>query len=174
MTTAIRWPSFLLVTLIVVVVQATGFDQLPLPGGSRLDLSLVLVVGIGFAAMPDEAAVQGFVIGLATDMFQFGPFGLHALVYSLAGWSLAALRLRVLDAGASFRTVQAAGAVALVTTLTWFAGRTFGQAPPPASQWLVRLTVASLCGAVLVHPATRLGRWMLKEQESSAEMVRSG
>lgn len=132
------------------------------------------MVGIGFAALPNQAAVQGFVIGLATDVFQFGPFGLHALVYCLAGWSLATLRLRVLEAGASFRTIQAAGAVAVVTVMTWFAGRTFGQASPPASQWLGRLAVTSLCGAILVHPATRLGRWMLNEEESSTEAVRSG
>lgn len=174
MILTIRWPLFLLVTLVVVIVQATGFDQMQLPGSSRLDLALLLVVGIGFAARPDEAAVQGFVLGLATDLFQFGPFGLHALVFCLVGWSLATLRIRVLEPGASFRTVQAAGAVAMVTALTWFAGGTFGQAAPPANQWPARLILAALCGAVLVHPATRLGSRMLDPADASGEMVRGG
>ena len=174
MILTIRWPLFLLVTVVVVIVQATVFDQIRLPVNSRLDLALLLVVGIGFAARTDEAAVQGFVLGLATDLFQFGPFGLHALVYCLVGWSLATLRIRVLEAGASFRTVQAVGAVAMITALTWFTGGTFGQAGPPANQWPARLIVAALCGAILVHPATRLGNKMLDPADASGEMVRGG
>lgn len=165
----IRWGASALVVISAVVVQSAGFDQAEIFGRGRLDLPLLLVVGIGFVARADEAAILGFGVGLLVDLTQFGPFGLHALVYCLAGWALAETRIRMLEAGASFRTVQGAGAVALVTAVTWFAGGIFGQDPPRGSDWLVRLALSALLGAVLVHPVARVAQWMVGPRSAAGD-----
>ena len=164
----IRWPLALAVMLVTVLVQASGFDQVAMPGNSRLDLPLLLLVGIGLVGSANTAALAGFVLGLMVDLFQFGPFGIHALVYCLAAWTLVNARVRVLEAGASFRTVQGAGAVVVVTALTWFVGGVFGQDPPALDQWLPRLGWSALFGAGLVHFAARLAGRMLTDVSSAA------
>lgn len=171
----IRWPLALLAMLATVLVQAGGLDQVALPNNSRLDLPLLLLVGIGLVGSAENAAVTGFVLGLLVDLFQFGPFGIHALVYCLAAWTLVNVRVRLLEAGASFRTIQGAGSVVVVTALTWFVGGVFGQDPPPLDEWLPRLGWSAVFGAVLVHLATRSARWMLADPAgtSSGEPVRA-
>lgn len=164
----VRWPVALLVMLTTVLVQASGFDQVALPANSRLDLPLLLLVGIGLVGSANTAALAGFVLGLMVDLFQFGPFGIHALVYCLAAWTLVNARVRILEAGASFRTIQGAGAVVVVTALTWFVGGVFGQDPPPFDQWLPRLGWSAIFGAILVHLAARLAGRMLVDVASAA------
>jgi rod shape-determining protein MreD len=156
----IRGPMTVAVISVTAVVQTVAFDQVRLLGGARIDLPLLLVVGVGFLAQPDEAAGLGFATGLIVDLSQFGPFGMHALVFCLAAWSLCLARIRMFETGFSFRSVQGAGAVMVVTALTWLVGGIFGQSPPVGRQWIQQLILAGLQGALLVHPARRVASWL--------------
>ncbi len=173
MMTRLRTSYALAMVTVAAVLQAVTFDQIRV-FGSRIDLPLLLVVGIGFVTRPNEAAVLGFAAGLLVDLYQFGPFGLHALVLCVAAWALSVARIRMLEAGASFRSVQGAGAVSIVTALTWTVGGIFGESPPDGTEWLIQLALASLQGAVLVHPATRIASLLLDpEIGASQEAVSS-
>ena len=171
-----RWPLAVLAMLLAVIAQASGLDRVPLPSGSRIDVPLLMVAGIGLVVAADKAPLAAFLLGLIVDLFQFGPFGIHALVYCLAAWALVNARVRVLEAGTSFRTAQGAGAVVAVTALTWFVGGVFGQDAPSLDQWFPRLAWSARYGAVLVHPVTRLVRWLFSDRSlmSSDEPVRAG
>jgi rod shape-determining protein MreD len=161
---SIRWGYALLAIATAAVTQAVVFDQILLIGGRiRIDAPLLLIVGLGFVARTEDAALLAFVTGLMVDLFQFGPFGLHALVYTLAVWSIGVARVRLLQPGTSFRVVQGAAAVTLVTGLSWMLGSVFGQDPPGGSRALVGLVGAALVGAVFGAAATGVARWMIDE-----------
>ncbi len=162
MTTRFRWLHIVIVVVAIVIAQVETFDQTLLVNRVRLDLPLYLLVGIGFVSRSDEALLLGFVIGLAVDLFQFSPFGLNALLFGLVGWVLAEARVRMLQPGTSFRTVQGALAAIAITAVSWFAGTVFNQDPPPFNNaTLINLGVIGIVGAVLVHPATFLAGWMI-------------
>jgi len=164
MSGAIRWGRALVALLAVSILQAVFFDQLAFVGRVRVDAPLLLVVGLAFAADLDAAAVLAFIVGMLVDVFQFGPFGLHALVYLLAVWGIVAARVRLFQLGATVQAVQGAIAVGLVTGLTWVVGRVFGQAPPSGGRLVVGLLGAVLMGAILSSPAARVAGWMLGER----------
>ncbi len=160
-----RWSHIVIVIGAVVIAQVATFDQTLVAGTVRLDLPLYLLIGVGFVARSDEAALLGFVVGLSVDLFQFSPFGLNALLFGIVGWSLAEARVRMLQPGTTFRTFQGALAAVAVTSLSWFAGAIFEQDPPPfTNRTLGILATIGIIGGVLVHPATRLARWMVDTQ----------
>ena len=160
----IRWLHFAFAALAAVMLQVSVFDRFQPFDVGRVDLPLMLVVGVGFVARAGDAAILGFLTGLFVDTMQFGPFGLSALVYSLAAWLIVLARLRMLAPGTPFRTVQGALIVVLVTAATWGAGAVFGlRAEPLDAESLTRLAVAGSVGAFLVHPLTSVAQWMIDE-----------
>ncbi len=161
----IRWVYALLAIATATVAQAVIFDQLIFVGGRvRLDAPLLLVVGLGFVARTEDAALLAFITGLMVDLFQFGPFGLHALVYTLAVWSIGVVRVRLLQPGTSFRVVQGALAVMVVTSLSWLVGAVFGQDPPRGWRAIVGVLGAGFAGAILGPTMARVARWMTDER----------
>jgi rod shape-determining protein MreD len=158
----IRWGYALLAIVTATVAQAVVFDQALLFGDRvRIDGPLLLIVGLGFVADTKDAALLAFVTGLMVDLFQFSPFGLHALVYTLAVWSIGVARVRLLQPGTGFRVVQGASAVVLVTGLSWLVGAVFGQDPPRGWRAATGLAGAAVAGALLGNAMTRVARWMI-------------
>ncbi|MEZ5378746.1 MAG: rod shape-determining protein MreD [Acidimicrobiales bacterium] len=164
----VRWGHALTTILAVVLVQVTVFDRYQPLEAVRVDVPLVLIVAVGFVATPSDAAILGFTTGILLDTMQFGPFGLSALVYCLAAWLIVMARLRVLQPGATFRTVQGATIVVLVTGATWAAGTVFGLRPPEFGlESIGRLLLAGAIGAALVHPLTHAASWMVDDHDRS-------
>lgn len=162
MSGRIRWAHVVVVLTAASVLQTGIFDQTSLFGRIRIDLLILVMLGIGFATDQRTAALLGFVTGLTVDLFRFGPFGLHALLFCLAGWLLATGRDRMLQAGSSFRTVQGAIAAATITGATWIGAAVFGQTPPPFdNETLLDLLLIAIVGGLFVHPADRIGQWMV-------------
>ena len=154
---SVRWERALPILLMVVLVQVTIFDQNWLFGRARVDLTIIVVVGIAARAGPETAARLGFLVGLMVDFFQFGPFGLNASVLCLVAWSLAVAKVRMLEPGALFHSVQSAAAVVLATVVTWTAAAIFGLTPPPFELGvLVTMLLVAISAGALVHPATWL------------------
>lgn len=156
-----RWGMTALVAVTLVIVQVAVVDTLRPAGGVRIDLPLLLVLGFGFTARPTHAAVIGFGTGLVLDLHQLAPLGLNALVFAVAGWGLAVGRVQVLEAGPFFRTIQGGLAALSVSGLLWVAGSLFEQ-DPVATGWPLVVWTAGLAvtGAIGVHPATALARWL--------------
>ena len=153
----LRWGLTLLVVVTVVIVQVEVVDTLRPFGVVRLDLPLLLVLGFGFAARPPVAASVGFLVGLVLDLHQLTPLGLSALVFAVAGWSLAVASEQVLDSGPFFRTVQGGLASLSVSALLWVAGSLLEQDPVETGWPLVAWSVGlALTGAAGVHPATEV------------------
>ncbi len=169
----VRWSHTIVVLTAASVFQTGVFDQLWLFGRVRIDLLLLLVLGVGLTADTRTAPVVGFLIGLVVDLFRFGPFGLHALVFTLAAFVLANSRDRMLLAGASFRTLQGGTAAAVLTAATWIGAAVFGQEAPDFDQdTLVSLAWVVIVGSVLVHPAEVVARWMLDQPSSQRRVPR--
>ncbi|MGH1505043.1 MAG: rod shape-determining protein MreD [Acidimicrobiales bacterium] len=161
----ISWPHALAAIVGVVVVQVANFDRILLADKVRIDLPMLALIGIGFAAPPTTATVLGFVLGVTLDLFHLGPFGFHALVYCLVAYSLAQAKLRALQPGRAFLTFQGMVAAAVVTAVVWLAGAVFGQSPPKFDLGNVGVLLVVACiGGIAVHPATRLGGWMIEDR----------
>jgi rod shape-determining protein MreD len=155
-----RWGLSLLVILTVVLIQVAVLDTLGLDP-IRIDLPLLLVLGFGFTARPADAALLGFVTGFLLDLHQLSPLGLEALVFAVAAWGLAVGKVRVLQPGPFFLTIQGGLAAVSASALLWVAGSVFEQDPVPAG-WSLVVAAAGLAvsGAVGVHPASALARWL--------------
>ena len=178
MSDRVHWPQTLALLSALTIVQAAILDQFWLGGRLRIDVLLLVVVSVGLSASVRDAMVLGFVIGLFVDLFRFGPFGLHALIFCLAGWVLANNSARMLQIGPGFRLAQGTVAVFLTTVATWVAAGVFGQRPPPfGNTTLIELGLVSLIGGVLLLPLSRLTRWMIDvnapRRTPSAEVVRA-
>ena len=154
---SIRWQRALPILFLVVLVQVTIFDQHWLLGRARVDLPIIVVVGIAARAGAEDAARLGFIVGFMVDFFQFGPFGLNASVLCLVAWTLAVAKVRMLEPGALFHSVQSAFAVVLATVVTWTAAAIFGLTPPPFEIGVVvTMILIGVSAGALVHPATVL------------------
>ncbi len=151
MTSGIRWPQTIALLAGLSVMQVGVFDQFWIGGRVRIDLLLLLVVSVGLTVDIRDATKLGFVIGLVVDLFRFGPFGLHALIFCLAGWALANNGARMLQVGPGFRVAQGTLAVLLVTAATWTTAAVFGQRPPAfGNDSLIDIGLAAIVGGVLL------------------------
>jgi rod shape-determining protein MreD len=159
-----RWAIAIPTMFAVALVQVAVLDQALLAGQVRLDLPLYLVVAVGLSSRSSSAALAGFALGVIVDLFQFGPFGVHAMIYCVAGWVLAESRERVLQEGVGFSVMQGTLATLAVTGLTWLLGAVFGLRPLALNQgpWrvLVNLAMIGLFGGIAVGPMTRLAHMM--------------
>lgn len=155
----IHWGRAIPVILLVVMTQVEIADQRWILGLTRVDLPLILVVGIAAVGAAPDAAKLGFTVGLVVDFFQFGPFGLNALIMCLVAWSLAVAKVRLLEPGALYHSFQSSVAVVLATVANWTVAAIFGLTPPVFGlRLLPMMALVALSAAILVHPATATAR----------------
>lgn len=141
----------------VAAVQAASIDRF---GGPLRHLDLPLVVAITLVmTRPVDAAVTGFVFGLAVDLFQLRLFGLHSLAYCTLGpvavhVPLSALRRRgeAIAVLVSAQTVVVSMVVALGAWLV--DGRVPGGAPVGGFVW--HLCQAAFWSVIVVVPLTSI------------------
>jgi rod shape-determining protein MreD len=173
----IRWPQTVAILSALSILQAAVLDQFWLGGRVRIDLLLLVVVSVGWSASARDAALFGFVTGLFVDLLRFGPFGLHALIFCLAGWALANNGARMLQVGAGFRAIRGMAAVLLLTAATWVAGAVFGQRPSALGDGpLLTLGLVALVGGLVLLPIERLAAVMVPSaprRTPTADVVRT-
>lgn len=168
------WAKSLAILSALSVVQVAVFDQFWIGGRVRIDLLLLAVVSIGLHAEVRQATLLGFVIGLFVDVFRFGPFGLHALIFCLAAWVLANNGARMLQVGPVFRIAQGTIAVLLVTAATWSAAAVFGQRPPAfGNESLISVALTAVVGGLLLSPVDAITRRMIDAGPASSRVPRS-
>lgn len=79
--------------LVAVMLQIVLVDRLPLPGGSRPDIALVLVVVLGLTQGPVTGMLTGFFGGLALDVAPPAShlIGQAAVVFCVVGYGCGVL-----------------------------------------------------------------------------------
>lgn len=87
--TAMRWPRFFIVLLLVYLAQTALLPHLAPPW---LDLLLVMALVYGLAAAAPDARLAGWLVGFAKDLDTDAPLGLHALMLGLCVLALTFLR----------------------------------------------------------------------------------
>src|SRR3954464_6303603 len=87
----------LLVIFGVLILQSSLLEGLRAAGIPTDALVLVAVVA-GALGGPERGALVGFVAGLVADLFLQTPFGLSALAYCLAGFTVGVLQGNVIRA----------------------------------------------------------------------------
>jgi rod shape-determining protein MreD len=151
------------VPLVVVVVLALQLSLSPdfRPFGVAPDLMLLLAVCGGLVAGSERGAVAGFGIGIAFDLVLQTPFGLSALVYSLAAFGLGYLRLGVERSGWWMKIV--AVFVASVAAVLAYAvlGSLFGMTRIVNLRLLKIALVVAAINALLAPVAIPVMRWAL-------------
>lgn len=173
-TSRTQWPATLAILSGLSVLQVGVLDQFWIGGRVRIDLMLLTVVSIGLRAEVRQATLLGFVVGLFVDLFRFGPFGLHALIFCLAGWVLANNGARMLQVGVAFRLIQGAFAVLLVTAATWTAAAVFGQRPPAfGNESLISIGLSALVGGALLVPIDTITRRMVESGTTASRVPRT-
>jgi rod shape-determining protein MreD len=137
------------IAMTALVLQAVGFDRIPLPLG-RPDLPLVCVVALSLAAGPTFGTVAGFCIGLAADSLPPADhtLGRLALAYAVVGY-LAGL-LEDVEERSVFATVAiVAGASVVAVILFGGVGALVGDHRISAESLLRALGVVVLYDVVL-------------------------
>ncbi len=120
--TPLRGLKLVVAAFSLAAVQAQLIDRLSSPIFAHLDLPLAAVIAL-VLARPSEAAITGFVFGLAVDAFQLQLFGLHALAFCALGpvagaLPVSALRSRT-EIVASSAAVQSQVATVIVIGGAW-------------------------------------------------------
>jgi rod shape-determining protein MreD len=145
---------------LVLVLQTVVAAHLRVRGVAP-DLMLLVAVAAAVTEGPEEAAVVGFVVGLATDLlFLETPLGLSALVFSIVAFAAATIQGSVLRTSwwMPFLTVLLASAAgeALFAMVGSIVGLHL------VTVRLVRITVVVAAVNVVLTPlATRFVRWSL-------------
>ena len=127
------------VLLTTFILQAAFASQIPIVD-VRVDLMLPVAVGAGIVAGAERGALVGFLGGLLVDLLTQTPYGLSALAFSLAGYSIGGFE-RGLLGGARWIRPVIAGVAGLGAVLVFgLAGAVLGNADWLDS-YLVRVAV---------------------------------
>ncbi|WP_248958938.1 rod shape-determining protein MreD [Sphaerisporangium perillae] len=83
-----RGMAVVLLAGLIMIVQVTVVNRLPLPGGGAPDLVLMGVVTFALARGAVAGALTGFIVGLVTDILPPAAhvIGQYALVFCLVGY----------------------------------------------------------------------------------------
>jgi len=153
------------VVLVLGIFAQTIFGNDLRAHGFAPDFMLLLAVCAGFVGGPDDGAVVGFASGLISDLFlQNTPFGLSALAFCLAGFSVGWARANLLRARLLLAPALAAAGTVLGVALFVVIGYIVGQQQlvGPGQRWLVELAVVEACyAAVFALPVTALMTWAM-------------
>lgn len=82
---SLAWVGALGAAWMAVAVQGGVATRLMVLG-VKPDLALAAVIGTGLVFGSQRGAVWGGMVGVGLDLIGLSPFGIHALLMSLAGW----------------------------------------------------------------------------------------
>lgn len=119
----LRLPVVIVVTL---VLQRTVLDGIRIDG-SHPDALLVIPIVVALMGGAERGAVVGFFTGLLADAFLPTPFGMSAMIFTLTGYSVGAIRESIEPAMWWAAPVAAAAASALAVIAMAVLGTLLGQ-----------------------------------------------
>lgn len=146
------------VLLTALVLQTSLFARLSFEG-ARPEVLVLVALMAGFVAGPEDGAIVGFAAGLALDVVVATPFGLSALVYTVAGYATGSITASVLRSAwwiASLVALAGSAAVMLVYALV---GAVLGEPTLSGPSLATIVVVVSAVNAVLAPFAAMALRW---------------
>lgn len=156
----------MLVLLLVGILLQTTFGNDLRVHDIAPDFMLLLAVSAGFAGGADAGAVIGFSAGLVSDLFlQSTPFGLSALAFCLAGFSIGWARANLLRSQVLLAPFLVATGTVVGVVLFVVVGYVVGQQQlvAPGQSWLVQLAfIEAPYSAVFALPTVVLMSWALR------------
>jgi rod shape-determining protein MreD len=161
-------PTRLRVTLFVVmaiIVQIAALARFR-PVGVVPDLPVLVAIGGGMVGGPERGAVIGFSAGLAFDLFLETPFGLSALVFSIAGFAAGIVGQSIVRASRWIPVVAAAAASALAEVLFALTGAVVGAEGMVAPRLALVALVVAVINIVLAPLVLRSASWALTDDMS--------
>ena len=159
----------LVLTALVLLVQWTiGLDIRI--AGAHPDFLVLLPIAAGMATGSSEAAIVGFVAGMAADLLVPTPFGLSALVWCLVGFAVGAVTGNLTRHVWWVRPGVAFAASAVAVMLYAVLGAVLGQGQFLRIDLLSVVLVVSVSNAILAAPAMALVRRALAEAETRGRL----
>ena len=156
-----------LVAIVVLVLQLSLMPYLRIAGASA-DLMLLFALAAATTAGPDLGARMAFVYGIMFDFMLQTPFGLSALVYSIAAYLFGGVLMTISRSSWVVTAFSTALATALAVVLYALFARVFGE-PWMATDRLVRvMTVEAAFNVPLVALAVRVSYWTLADRAPRA------
>ena len=150
------------VVLTALVLQASLFARFSFEG-ARPEILLLVALMAGFVAGPDDGAIIGFAAGLALDIVVRTPFGLSALVYTLAGYATGSITASVLRS--AWWIASLVGAVGSAGAMVVYAlvGAVLGEPTLSGPSLATIVVVVSAVNACLAPLAASALRWARTE-----------
>lgn len=159
------------VTVVAVVLHTAVLPHFRLFGVAA-DVLLLLSVSAGLTAGADRGAVTGFGAGLLADCFLQTPFGLAALAYCIAGWSVGRFQTRILHATWWIPALTTSVAAAAGTLLYVGLGAVVGQGQLLSWRLPTIVAVVAVTSALLSPLSIRVVRWTLEVEERGRLLAR--
>lgn len=165
------WARVGLVLFVVLMVQLTVLNEVRVWGVTGSALVVTPVAG-GLIGGPERGALVGFVAGLLIDAFLTTPFGLTALVWTIAGYVVGLLGRNLIRSSPA-AVVGLAALAAIASTVAFvLVGYLLGQGhlldAPIAQIALVGALVAGIA-VLAVLPAMR---WALTDPHDPVHVRR--
>lgn len=143
-----------IVAVTIAAVQTLLIDAGKSGPFTHLDLPLAAVIVL-VILRPESAVTNGFVFGVAVDLFHTRLFGVHCLAYSVLGSVAATIPVGALRTKAeAIAVLTAVQAVAAVTITTVVVSITGGHLPPDmfgryvqTTAWTLLLVVPVVLGS---------------------------
>lgn len=155
-----------LVVVVVLLIQTTIGVDITI-AGAHPDFMLLLPVAAGMAGDAEEAAIVGFVAGMAADLLLPTPLGLSALVGCLVGFAVGYGTGAVVREVWWFRPLVALLSSGAGVLLYAVLGAVLNQQQFVHVDLAAVVTVVAVCNAVLAVPAVRVMRWVLQIPDGS-------
>lgn len=141
-----------------LVLQASLFARFSFEG-ARPEVLVLVALMAGFVAGPEDGAIIGFATGLALDVLVSTPFGLSALVYTVAGYATGSVTSSVLRSAWWIASLVGAAGSAAVMLVYPLVGAVLGEPTLSGPSLGTIVVVVSAVNAVLAPLAAVALRW---------------
>ena len=150
------------VVFMALLLQVSLFARFSFEG-ARPEILVLVALMAGFVAGPEDGAIVGFAAGLALDVVVQTPFGLSALVYTVAGYATGSLTSSVLRSAWWIASVVAAVGSAAVMLVYALVGAVLGEPTLTGPSLATIVVVVSAVNAALAPLAALALRWARTE-----------
>ena len=160
-----RWVRLFLVSLIVLALQTTIFNDMR-PFGVCLQVMLLVAASSGLARGREVGAIAGFIVGLMYDMVLTTPLGVGAAVFAGVGFLAGYAHSFVHEANWWSRMLLSAGASAAGMILMPFALAMVGMDGVLTFRVLGIAIIVAVFNGLFSWPVERVCRWALTEPKA--------
>ncbi len=158
MTTATAYLRSALFLLTALILHLALFSDLRVLGVAP-EVPLAVAVTAGLVGGPERGAIAGFAIGLGIDLYLPTLFGLSALIYTVWGYSVGLIEVRIFRSAWWINVLVAAAATAGGLLVYAVLGELLGEANLYTDRLYRVMGVAAAGNLVLSLPLLGLWRW---------------